>query len=257
MVQRDGAASSILARVDELRDRLSRGNLVHDVRRLLSSGAQEHARWIRENLRHALVVHRQDPVAVAALTGLAVGTVRGFLRGRPSSIDNVLRIVEAVGYSLSELDRPPEEFRERVDARQQGADDGAIGTSLLAFEKSPTPMAILLLDGTILKVNRQLRELLGYDEGELVGASGSDFSVRSEEDRTARRDELATTDAIHPRVTQLRRKDGSLLSTVTSALVVRDEEGEPRYVIARAAPTSGGSDQFVRPVSDQEDRDTV
>jgi hypothetical protein len=32
------------------------------------------------------------------------------------------------------------------------------------------------------------------------------------------------------------------IQPVTSALVVRDEDGEPRYVIARAAPTSAASD---------------
>jgi PAS domain S-box-containing protein len=220
--------------MDDLRDRLSRGNLVHDVRRLLSSGAQEHARWIRENVRHALVVHRQDPVAVSALTGLAVGTVRGFLRGRPSSIDNVLRIVEAVGYSLADLDRPPEEFLRLTHGPATGLDASAIGASLLAFEESPTPMAILLLDGTIVKVNRELRDLLGYEEGELIGAASATFSAVSEEDRASRSEELAATDAVSGRPSQLRRKDGSLVSVVASAVVVRDDDGEPRYVIARA-----------------------
>jgi hypothetical protein len=50
--------------------------------------------WIRENVRDTLRARRQDPGTVAALTGLAPGTVRGFLKGRPSSIDNVLLIAE-------------------------------------------------------------------------------------------------------------------------------------------------------------------
>ena len=232
----------IVRRVDDLRDRLTRGDLVQDVRALLQRGADDHWQWLRENVRHALVARRQDAVAVSALTGVAPGTVRGFLNGRPSSIHNVLLMAEAIGYTLAELDRPPDEFRQRVDARRDGDDDGAIGPSLLAFDESPTPMAVLLLDGTILKVNRQLRELLGYHEGELVGASGREFSVRTEEDRADRSNELAATDAIQARVTQLRRKDGSLVSAVTSALVVRDEDGEPRYVIARAAPLPLASD---------------
>jgi PAS domain S-box-containing protein len=227
--------------MDDLRDRLSRGDLVQDVRALLQRGAEDHAQWLRDNLRHALIARNQDAVAVSALTGVAPGTVRGFLNGRPSSIHNVLLMAEAIGYTLAELDRPPEEFRQRVDTPRHGADGGAIGASLLAFDESPTPMAILLLDATIVKVNRQLRELLGYDDGELVGASGGDFSVRSDEDRAERSDELAATDAIHARVTQLRRKDGSLVSALTSALVVRDDDGEPRYVIARAAPISEAS----------------
>jgi len=222
--------------MDDLRDRLIRGDLVQDVRRLLQGGAEDHGRWLRENVRHALVARRQDAVAVAALTGLAPGTVRGFLNGRPSSIRNVLLMAEAVGYTLAELDRPPEEFRQRVDAGPAGADDGAIGASLLAFDESPTAMAIVLLDGPIVKVNRQMRELLGYDESELIGAPAATFSASSDDDRAERRDELEATDSSHGRVTQLRRKDGSLVSAVTSALVVRHEGGEPRYVIARAVP---------------------
>ncbi|MGH2381629.1 MAG: PAS domain S-box protein [Candidatus Limnocylindria bacterium] len=228
--------------MDDLRDRLIRGDLVQDVRALLQRGAEDHGQWLRENLRHALVARQQDAVAVSALTGVAPGTVRGFLNGRPSSIHNVLLMAEAIGYTLAELDRPPDEFRQRVDARGDSADGGAIGASLLAFDQSPTAMAIILLDGTIVKVNRQLLELLGYAEGELIGAPAATFSVSSDEDQAERRDEMAATDAIRARVTQLRRKDGALVSAVTSALVVRDEEGEPRYVIARAAPTPAASD---------------
>jgi PAS domain S-box-containing protein len=209
--------------------------LVHDVRRLLQSGAEVHGEWIRENLRNVLVLHRQDAVAVSALTGLAPGTVRGFMNGRPSSINNVLLMAEAAGYTLAELDRSPEEFRRHMHARRDGEHGDAIGASLLAFDASPTPMAIILLDGTIVKVNRELRELIGYEEGELIGAPSSSFSPGSETDRAGRRDELAATDAVRGRLAQLRRKDGSVVNAVISALVVRDEDGQPRYVIARAA----------------------
>jgi hypothetical protein len=110
--------------VDDIRDRVVRGDLVADVRRLLRSGAADHGTWIRDNVRHVLRVRRQDPGAIAALTGLAPGTVRGFLNGRPSSIDNVLLIVEAIGYTLAKLDQPPEQFRQSVDDRRE-VDGGA------------------------------------------------------------------------------------------------------------------------------------
>ena len=48
---------------------------------------------------------------------------------------------------------------------------------------------------------------------------------------------------------QLRRKGGSLMSAVSSAIIVRDEGGQPRYMIARAAPLE--PDTIVR---DREDR---
>ncbi len=227
--------------LDDLRASLSRGDLVPHVRRLLGAGAADHGAWLRENVRHALATRRENAVAISALTGLAPGTVRGFLNGRPSSIDNVLLIAEAIGYTLAELDRPPDEFRQRVEASPDATDGAAIGASLLAFDESPTAMAIVLLDGTIMKVNSKLRELLGFDDGELIGASAATFSISSDEDRAERRDELAATDATQARVSKLRRKDGTLVSAVTSALVVRDDEGQPRYVIARASPISQAS----------------
>jgi PAS domain S-box-containing protein len=220
--------------MDELRDRMLRGNLVEDVRRLLRSGAEDHARWIRDNVRQAITARRQDAVSISALTGLAPGTVRGFLNGRPSSIDNVLVIAQATGYTLAELDQPPDEFRLRLDGLHGGVDGGAIGASLLAFDESPTPMAILLMDGTIIKVNRELRDLLGYEEGELVGALGSAFSLTTDEARAEQTEELMGSDALHGRAVQLRRKDGSEVRVMTSAILVRDREGDARFVIARA-----------------------
>lgn len=217
--------------VDHLRDSIVRGDLVQDVRRLLQAGAEDHGTWLRENLRDAIAARRQDVVAVSAMTGLAPGTVRGFLNGRPSSINNVLLIAEAAGYTLAELDRPPEQFREYVHARD--GEGTAVGASLLAFDESSTAMAIILLDGTIVKVNRALRELLGYDEGELVGAPAATFSLSSDEARAERRDELTSTDELRRSLSQLRRKDGSIVDVVSSAVVIRDRDGEPHYVIAR------------------------
>ena len=221
--------------MDELRRSLQRGELVQDVRRLHQAGAEDHGRWLRENLRHALTVRREDAIAVSALTGVAPGTVRNFIGGRPSSINNVLLMAEAVGYTLAELDRPPEEFRTYAQARLDGGDGVEIATSLFAFEESPLAMAIVLLDGTIMKVNRALRELLGYEERELIGSHEQTFSVGSDEVRAERYQELLETDITHGRVMQLRRKDGSLVDAVTSAIVVRDGDGQPRWVIARAA----------------------
>jgi PAS domain S-box-containing protein len=225
--------------MDALRDRLMAGDLVRDVRRLLQGGAEDHGRWLRENLRHAMTIRREDVVAVSGLTGLAPGTVRGFLNGRPSSINNVLLMAEAVGYTVAELDRPPEEFQLYAQVGRDGGEGTAIGASLLAFEESPTAMAIVLLDGTIVKVNRKLRDLIGYDEGELVGAPAATFSLSSSEVQTERREELTATDALRRTASQLRRKDGSIVDVVSSAIVVRDRDGQPRYVIARSAVADG------------------
>src|SRR5688500_5380566 len=150
--------------MDDLRRRLMSGELVQDVRRLVQHGAAVRGEWLRKNIQHALRARREDPAAVSTLTGLAPGTVSGFLGGRSSSIDNVLLIAEAVGYPLAELDQPPEEFQQHVAARRTGGSGTSIGASLLAFDEAPMAMAVILIDGTIVKVNRQLLELLGYDE---------------------------------------------------------------------------------------------
>ena len=236
--------------MDDLRDRLVRGDLVGDVRRLHQAGAEDHGRWLRENLRHALTIRREDAVAVSALTGLAPGTVRNFLNGRPSSINNVLLMAEAAGYTMAQLDQPPEAFRAYVQARRDGADGGAIGASLLAFDESPMAMAIVLLDGTIMKVNRKLRELLGYEEGELVGAPVTTFSTSTDEDRAKRKDALIAADALHRSPGQVRRKDGSLVDVISSAIIVRDQDGQPRYVIARTVAAEGASVSPAEPAID-------
>lgn len=224
--------------MEDIRDRVLRGDLVDDVRRLLERGADDHWGWLRENVRHALSSRRQDVVAVSALTGLAPGTVRGFLNGRPSSIRNVLLIAEAVGYTLAELDQSPDEFRQRATQPGIGADADGIGPSLVAFERAAMGMAILLLDGCIVKVNRQLRQILGYEEGDLIGAQAEAFIVQSDEDRAARSAEWEAGGAVSERLSQLRCKDGSLVPALISALLLRDQDGQPQYVLARGAPVA-------------------
>lgn len=87
-------------------------------------------------------------------------------------------------------------------------------------------MAIVLLDGTIVKVNRKLRDLIGYEEGELVGAPASTFSTSTPTSQADRREELAATGALRRQPSQVRHKDGSLIDVVSSAVVVRDRHRE-------------------------------
>jgi PAS domain S-box-containing protein len=220
--------------MDDLRKRLMSGDLVQDVRHLVRRGAAIRGEWLRKNIRHALRARREDPAAVSTLTGLAPGTVSGFLGGRSSSVDNVLLIAEAVGYPLAELDRPPEQFEHHVHARRDGGDANAFGASLLAFDESPLAMAVVLIDGTIVKVSRQLLKLLGYEEGELIGASAAAFWGTSGKNGGQPWVRLAAADAVHGHESTFRHKDGSLLPSVVSTVVVRDEDGQTRYVIARA-----------------------
>jgi hypothetical protein len=93
-----------------VRERLANGTLVLEVRRLIETVAIGRLGWIRANARTASVVGRQDAVTLSALTGVAVGTVKGFLEQRDTSITNVMLIAVALGLGLGDLERPAEEL---------------------------------------------------------------------------------------------------------------------------------------------------
>jgi len=54
---------------------------------------------------------------ICAVTGLSVGTVKGFLADTDSSIRNVLLIALSLGLGLGDLEHPPEEFEAWFEAR--------------------------------------------------------------------------------------------------------------------------------------------
>ncbi len=101
-----------------MREELADGTLVSEVRRLIDSGAAERLRWIRANTRAAMAATGQDAVTISALTGVAVGTVKGFLGSTDTSIKNVLMIAVALGLTVADLERPPAEFAQLLAGRQ-------------------------------------------------------------------------------------------------------------------------------------------
>jgi hypothetical protein len=101
-----------------VREQLADGTLVSEVRRLIETAAVERLGWIRTNTRAAMAATGQDAVTISALTGTAVGTVRGFLDRTDSSIKNVLLIAVSLGLTLTDLERPPAEFAKLLRKRQ-------------------------------------------------------------------------------------------------------------------------------------------
>src|SRR5579864_767704 len=101
-----------------MRDELAGGTLVSEVRRLIETGAGDRLRWVRANTRTAMAATGQDAVTISALTGVAVGTVRGFLGHTDTSIKNVLMIAVALGLTVADLERPPQEFAQLLAGRQ-------------------------------------------------------------------------------------------------------------------------------------------
>src|SRR3954469_4039756 len=101
-----------------MRDQLADGTLVTEVRKLIDTGAVERLGWIRSNTRTAMAATGQDAVTLSALTGVAVGTVRGFLEHTDTSIKNVLLIAVALGLSVGDLERPPDDFATLMQRRR-------------------------------------------------------------------------------------------------------------------------------------------
>lgn len=108
-----------------MQQHLADGTLVSEVRRLIDTTAAERLGWIRTNARAAMVGTEQDVVTISALTGIAVGTVKGFLDQRDTSIKNVLLIAVALGFSVSDLECPPAEFESRLESRRTPRADRA------------------------------------------------------------------------------------------------------------------------------------
>jgi hypothetical protein len=93
-----------------VREQLADGTLVSEVRRLIDTSAVQRLGWVRSNARAAMAATGQDAVTISALTGVAVGTVKGFLDHTDTSIKNVLLIAMALGLDLADLERQPDEF---------------------------------------------------------------------------------------------------------------------------------------------------
>ena len=109
--------------------------------------------------------------------------------------------------------------------------------SLLAFENAALPLAVCDPGGRIIMCNRALRALLGYDLDELLGkpiaevvAPSADALYKTWTDRL----DASAMDITPERPFTLWRKDGSAVNVRASSSLVHDNEGNVRYVIARA-----------------------
>jgi PAS domain S-box-containing protein len=113
----------------------------------------------------------------------------------------------------------------------------ATAESLLAFENAALPLAVCDPRGRIVMCNRALRALLGYELDEVLGMPVGDV-VQLEPDAMYKtwsdRLDASAVDITPERPFKLWRKDGSSVGVRASSSVVHDDEGEVRYVIAKA-----------------------
>ena len=105
-----GLTVEMMRRSSSDRLEVERGQFLRSLRDLLATDADSRVGWIRENLETLMRGSGHDAVAISALTGISVGTVRGFLKGTDSSVRHVLLMALALGVELDQLAQPPEEF---------------------------------------------------------------------------------------------------------------------------------------------------
>jgi diguanylate cyclase (GGDEF)-like protein/PAS domain S-box-containing protein len=106
----------------------------------------------------------------------------------------------------------------------------------IAFEEAGVGMAIVGLDGRLLKVNRELAEVLGRTEQELLSGRGM-VDVSHPDDVEARSSDFAELIAgrldRYKRDRRYVRGDGSTLWGATTISLVRDADGTPLYAIGQ------------------------
>jgi len=104
-----------------------------------------------------------------------------------------------------------------------------------AFRYAPIGMAIVATDGRWLKVNQALRDLLGYDETELLDRTFQDNTHQDDLDADLKQVRRLLDGAIksYQMIKRYRRKDGVDVWAHLSVSLVRDAEGEPRHFISQ------------------------
>ena len=101
-------------------------------------------------------------------------------------------------------------------------------------ETSPDSISFVDLEGTVLAFNRQGAAMVGFDDPrDVVGRSLLEFIARDEDREAAAADvQRVVTEATAMNVSyDLRRADGSIFPTESSASLVRGADGEPKGLI--------------------------
>jgi PAS domain S-box-containing protein len=113
----------------------------------------------------------------------------------------------------------------------------AAGTDKLlrsAFERSPSGISVVDLDGRWLQINRAYCRMLGYEPEELIGAAFGKFTHPDDvaEDREFVAAAIAGERDISEREKRYVCKDGSLRWARVRAEVIRDAAGEALYFVS-------------------------
>jgi PAS domain S-box-containing protein len=120
---------------------------------------------------------------------------------------------------------------------QAGVSDATLRS---AFERSPSGMSVVGLDGRWLRINEAYSRMLGYRTAELIGRSFRDVTHAGEhaKDRRFTADALAGRRDTVQREKRYVRKDGSILSARTRVELIRDASGSPLYFVSHVEDLS-------------------
>jgi diguanylate cyclase (GGDEF)-like protein/PAS domain S-box-containing protein len=104
-----------------------------------------------------------------------------------------------------------------------------------AFEEAPIGMALVGLDGSFLRVNRALPEIVGYDSQTLLGLTFQDITHPDdlEADLELVRQVVAGDLRSYRMEKRYVRADGEHRWVLLSVSLVRDDSGEPLYFVSQ------------------------
>ncbi|HWI21413.1 MAG TPA: diguanylate cyclase [Baekduia sp.] len=181
------------------------------------------------------IEYSQHPMEIARLTGTSIGDLdlgfkrrdrgRVWIRSRARAFGN-----EGPPYSVIEsFTDISAECEAEMGLRQ------ANKLFAQAFEHAPLGMAIVDLDGQILRVNPALCALLGYSEEQLLQSNVVDLTHQDDTERDAdfhdrqRRDEVSNYQ-LHKRYIHA---DGHVIECQLSVALITDDAGKPIYAIGQ------------------------
>ncbi|MEY2477692.1 MAG: fold [Actinomycetota bacterium] len=113
-------------------------------------------------------------------------------------------------------------------------DIASAAEGILFVEDAPLPLFVAVPDGRVALANRALRELLGYQGGDLIGQRVAELFA----DPTAAAfwSDLLVAGGAAERAMELRRRDGTSIAARSAAVVVTGRDGVARWVIGRVQP---------------------